>query len=450
MEKIIAWWAKNPVAANLLMVGILLAGVLGFVGMEREAFPVFKPNQVEISVPWPGAAPQEVEEQIVMRIEEALNELDNVYRVYATAFENAAQIRVLTHAGVDINDFVDDVKNAVDTINGFPRDMENPLIKRTVYRNEMMRVAVHGQNMSEQQLTRLAEDLRDEVARLPYVSIVNLFGVRPEEVSIELSERAMRRYGLTFDDVANAIRSSSINLSSGSIRTETGDVRLRARNLADTQQDFEEIVVRQTADGGIVHLSDVATVIDGFEDEEILATLDGDPAVLLQVLTSDEMQVVKTSEAVHAWIAQRTPTLPQGVELTMWFDSADIYTTRMATISKSAYLGLFLVFVVLILSLRPKVALWVTVGIAVAFMGTFSLLPANDVSLNIMSTFAFLLVLGIVVDDAIVVGESIHHYSHEMGGGVEAAIAGAYSVSKPVIFAVLTTMIAFAPWFFIS
>ncbi|MEH6636037.1 MAG: efflux RND transporter permease subunit [Halioglobus sp.] len=450
MEKIIAWWAKNPVAANLLMVGILLAGVLGFVGMEREAFPVFKPNQVEIFVPWPGAAPQEVEEQIIMRIEEALNELDNVYRVYATAFENAAQIQVVTFAGVDINDFVDDVKNAVDTINGFPRDMENPLIKRTVYRNEMMRIAVHGQNMSEQQLTRLAEDLRDEVARLPYVSIVNLFGVRPEEVSIELSERAMRRYGLSFDDVANAIRSSSINLSSGSIRTETGDVRLRARNLADTQQDFEKIVVRQSADGGIVHVSDVATVLDGFEDEEILATLDGDPAVLLQVLTSDEMQVVKTSEAVHAWIAQRTPTLPQGVELTMWFDSADIYTTRMATISKSAYLGLFLVFIVLILSLRPKVALWVTAGIAVAFMGTFSLLPANDVSLNIMSTFAFLLVLGIVVDDAIVVGESIHHYSHEMGGGVEAAIAGAYSVSKPVIFAVLTTMIAFAPWFFIS
>lgn len=450
MKNLISWWARNPVAANLLMVGILLAGFLGFVGMEREAFPLFKPNQVGITVPWPGAAPQEVEEQIVLRIEEALNELDNVYRVYATAAENVANIQVLTYAGVDINDFVDDVKNAVDTIYSFPRDMENPQIRRTVFRQEMMRVAVHGPNMSEQQLTRLAEDLRDEVARLPFVSIVDLFGVRPEEVSIELSERAMRRYGLTFDDVANAIRSSSINLSSGSIRTETGDVRLRARNMADTQQDFERIVVRQSADGGIVRVSDVATVIDGFEDAEILATLNGEPAVLLQVLTSDEMQVVKTSEAVQAWMAQRRPTLPQGVELTMWFDSADIYTTRMATISTSAYMGLFLVFVVLILTLRPKVALWVTAGIAVAFIGTFSLLPANDVSLNIMSTFAFLLVLGIVVDDAIVVGESIHQYSHDIGGGVEASIAGAYAVSKPVIFAVLTTMIAFAPWFFIS
>ncbi len=450
MEKIIAWWAHNPVAANLLMVGILLAGLLGFKSMEREAFPAFKPNQVEIVVPWPGAAPQEVEEQIILRIEEALSELDNVYRVRSTASENAANIQVLTYAGVDINDFVDDVKNAVDTITSFPRDMENPRIKRTTFRSEMMRVAIHGQNMTEQQLTRLAEDLRDEVARLPYVSIVNLFGVRPEEVSIELSERAMRRYGVTFDEVANAIRSNSINLSSGRVRTATGDVRLRARNLADTEQDFAKIVVRQADDGGIIHVGDVATVIDGFEDEEILATMNGEPAVLLQVLTSDEMQVVKTSKAVNAWIEERNPTLPEGVQLTMWFDTADIYEARMNTISQSAYMGLFLVFIVLILSLRPLVALWVTAGIAVAFMGTFALLPANDVSLNIMSTFAFLLVLGIVVDDAIVVGESIHHYSHETGGGIEAAIAGAYSVSKPVIFAVLTTMIAFAPWFFIS
>ena len=450
MKNIIAWWANNPVAANLLMVGILLAGLLGFMTVEREAFPSFKPNQVNINVPWPGAAPQEVEEQIIIRIEEALNELDGVYRVYATAFEGAANIEVLTFAGVDINDFVDDVKNAVDTINSFPRDMENPQVRRTVFRQEMMRVAVHGSNMTEQQLTRLAEDLRDEIARLPYVSIVDLFGVRAEEVSIELSERAMRRYGLTFDEVANAIRSSSVNLSSGRIRTQTGDVRLRARNLADTAQDFAKIVVRQSRDGGIVYVGDVATVIDGFEEEDILATLDGEPAVLLQVLTSDEMQVVKTSTAVKAWIEERNPTLPDGVQLTMWFDTADVYEQRMNTISTSAYLGLFLVFVVLILTLRPKVALWVTVGIAVAFMGTFSLLPAADVSLNIMSTFAFLLVLGIVVDDAIVVGESIHQHSHDMGGGVDAAVAGAYAVSKPVIFAVLTTMIAFAPWFFIS
>lgn len=450
MERLISWWAHNPVAANLLMTGILLAGGLGFYTMEREAFPLFESSRVQIDVPWPGAAPQEVEEQIIIRIEEVLKNLDNVYRVYSTASENLAHIEVLAYAGEDLDNFLNDVKNVVDSVNAMPRDIENPKVQRSIQRNEMMRIAVHSDTLTERELTRLAEELRNEAAALPWVSLVELFGVRREEVSIELSEQAMRRYRLSFDEVANAIRGSSINLSSGRVRTPTGDVLLRARNLADTEQDFAEIIVRQSEGGGIVRLRDVARVIDGFEDEEILATLNGQPAVLLQMMSSDNMQIVKASEAVGAWMKERRRSLPHGVELTTWFDSADIYNQRMDTIGKSAYLGLFLVFLVLILSLRPQVALWVTAGIAVAFMGTFSLLPANDVSLNVMSTFAFLLVLGIVVDDAIVVGESIHNHCQESGGGTESAVAGAYAVSKPVIFAVLTTIIAFAPWFFVS
>ncbi len=449
MKKLIAWWVHNPVAANLLMVGILLAGALGFNAMEREAFPFFKPNQVEIEATWPGAAPQEVEEQIILRIEEALKGVDNVYRVYSTASENLARLDIQTYAGVDLDAFLDEVKNAVDSVTSLPRDVENIQVRRTVFRDEMARVAVHSDVLTERQLVRLAEDLRDEMAGLPYISIVELFGARREEVSIELSELDMRRFGLSFDEVANAVRASSINLSSGQVRTDTGDVRLRARNLADTEQDFARIVVRQTDDGGIVTLADVATIIDGFEDEDILATLDGQPAVLLQVMSQEYMQVVKSSEALRGWIEERRQSLPAGVNLTLWGDSADIYRGTMDTIMDSAYLGLLLVFLVLILTLRPKVALWVTAGIAVAFLGTFSLLPANGVSLNVMSTFAFLLVLGIVVDDAIVVGESIHQHSHS-GGGPDSAIEGAYAVSKPVVFAVLTTVIAFAPWFFVS
>jgi multidrug efflux pump subunit AcrB len=337
----------------------------------------------------------------------------------------------------------------VDSVNSLPRDIEKPQVRRTEYRGEMMRVAVHG-NISERELTRLAEDLRDEVAALPYVSIVNLFGTRPEEVTVELSESSMRRFSVSFSEVANAIRASSINLSSGQVRTATGDVRLRARNMADTQEDFEQIVVRQTSEGAVVRVGDVARVIDGYEENEILATMDGEPAVLIQMQSTDNMQVVKASKAVKDWMEEARQKLPKGVGLTMWFDSADIYDSRMETISKSAYLGLLLVFLILIMSLRPKVALWVTAGIGVAFMGTFSLLPANDVSLNIMSTFAFLLVLGIVVDDAIVVGESIHDHAEKMGGGVEASIMGANAVAKPVIYAVITTMIAFAPWFFLN
>ncbi|MEX1237403.1 MAG: efflux RND transporter permease subunit, partial [Pseudomonadales bacterium] len=257
-------------------------------------------------------------------------------------------------------------------------------------------------------------------------------------------------YGLSFTEVSEAIRGSSINLSSGRIRTETGDVLLRARNIANTEEEFGRIIIRQTDDGATVRLADVARIVDGFEDNEILATMDGEPAVLLQILATDNMQVVKSSDAVRAWMKQTQPKLPQGVSLSLWFDTADMYKSRMGTISKSAYLGLVLVFIILILSLRPQVALWVTVGIGVSFLGAFALLPANDVSLNIMSTFAFLLVLGIVVDDAIVVGESIHQHSHTMGGGLAGAIEGASVVAKPVFFAVLTTMVAFAPWFFLS
>ncbi len=449
MERIISWWTRNPVAANLLMVGILLAGLLGFRAVEREAFPAFEIKQVQIAVVWPGAAPQEVEEQIILRIEQALKDLDNIKRIAATAAEGLATIEVTANTDADINAFVNDVKNRVDAVNGLPRDIEKPQVQRTEVRQEMMRVAVHG-NVSERELTRLAEDLRNEVAALPWVSIVNLFGTRHEEVTIELSEAAMRRFGVNFSDVANAIRASSINLSLGQVRTATGDVRLRARNLADSGQQFESIIVRQTDGGGIVHIGDVAHVIDGFEENRILTTMDDEPAVLLMLLSTDNMQVVKASDAVKAWIARTQPTLPDGIRLSMWFDTADIYKSRMSTISSSAYMGLALVFLVLILSLRPKVALWVTGGIAVSFLGTFALLPANDVSLNIMSTFAFLLVLGIVVDDAIVVGESIHLHSHRLDGGTESAVAGTYAVAKPVIFAVLTTIIAFAPWFFLD
>jgi len=450
MERLIAWWVYNPVAANLLLIGIVLAGVLGFFAMEREVFPTFRTNQVQVQITWPGAAPQEVEEQIITRIEQALKSLDSIWHVYSTAQEGFAEIEIYTYPNEDIEKFVSDVKGIVDSVNSLPRDIEKPRVRRIEYRNEILRLAVHG-FLEERELNRLSEDLRDEVAALPWVSIVELFGTRREEVTIEISEIALRRYSLSFAEVARAIRGSSVNLSSGSIRTETGDVLLRARNMADSEQDFSKIVIRQSDAGGIVRVGDVAKVIDGFEDNEILATMNGEPAVLLQIMSTDNMQVVKTSDAVLGWMEERKKTLPEGVDLSLWFDSADTYKSRMNTIGSSAYLGLILVFLVLILSLRPKVALWVTAGIGVAFVGTFALLPVNDVSLNILSTFAFLLVLGIVVDDAIVVGESIHHHSHlPGGGGPESAITGAYAVSKPVIFAVLTTMVAFAPWFFLT
>jgi len=449
MQNLIAWWVRNPVAANLLMLGILISGWLGLSNIEKEAFPSVSPYQVQIDVVWPGASPQEIEQQVVQRIEDALESVSNVARLRAEARESLASVSVETYPTIDLNGFLNDVKNAVDGITSFPRDIENPRVRRMEWRQEMIRVALVG-DIGERTLTRLAQDLREDFASQPYISKVELFGARKEEVTIELSEQALRRYDLTFAEVANAIRATSINLSSGQVRTATGDIQLRVLNLADNQYDFEQIIIRQTAEGAVIRVGDVARVLDGFEEEDILATLNGAPAVLLQVQSTDDMQVVKSSESTKAWIAQTNKTLPEGVRLELWFDTADIYTSRMDLIAESSVLGLILVFVVLILTLRPRVALWVTAGIGVAFLGAFSLLPANDVSLNVMSTFAFLLVLGIVVDDAIVVGESIHHHTHMGLPGEEAAVTGRLSVARPVIFAVLTTIVAFAPWLFVS
>lgn len=449
MNRMIAWWAKNPVAANLLMLGIVIAGLLSYVQIEREVWPTVRANWVEITVPWPGAAPQEVEEQIVIRIEESLADLDNIERVRSTAAEGFAQIYVEANRRIDIDRFINDVKLRVDGISTFPSDIEPPRVREVLTRNELIRVAVHG-DVGEKRLKRTAEEVRDAMALLPGVSIVELFGVRDEEVSIELSEEAMRRYGLTFDEVARAVRASSLNLSSGSVRTATGDIQLRARNLADTAADFDSIVVREVAGGGAIRVGDVAEVDDGFVDTEILATLNGEPAVLVQVMTQENMDVVKTSRSVQRYVQEAQDSLPEGVDMTLYFDSSKIYFDRMETIGTSALLGLLLVFAVLILTLRPKVALWVTLGIATAFAGAFIFLPGAGVSLNMLTLFAFLLVIGVVVDDAIVVGESIHTESTATGGGVDSAILGAQLVAKPVVYAVLTTMVVFAPWLFLS
>jgi len=449
MERLIAWWARNTVAANLVMIGIFVAGIIGFNSMEREMDPQVKFPGLEINISWPGAQPQEVEEQIVARIEEAVRDMDAIEWVRSTSGEGFASINILAESQVDFAQFMNDVKVRVDSITSLPRDIEQPRVTQWVNRNEYMRVAVSG-DIGERELRRLAEQLRREVAVLPAITVVELFGVRSEEVTIEVSEEALRRYSLSFSDVADAIRSNSINQSSGAVRTEVGTYQLKVRNQADTEAEFAQIIVRQTPEGGTIRVGDVAKVIDGFEDSPILATLNGEPAVLIQVMSTELMDIVTASESVRGWIEKRRATLPAGASLTLWTDNAEDFKSRMDTILSSAGMGLLLVMGVLLLTLRPKVAFWVAVGIATSYLGAFVFLPSVDVSLNMLSTFAFLLVLGIVVDDAIVVGEGIHGKEKETNGGVQAAISGTMLVAKPVIFGVVTTIIAFLPWLFLD
>jgi multidrug efflux pump subunit AcrB len=449
MNGLIEWWARNSVAANLLMVGIFVAGIIGFSSMEREMDPQVRFPGLEINVTWPGAAPQEVEEQIVARIEESVSDMDEIEWVRSTSAEGYGGVYILAEQQVDFTQFMNDVKIRVDSISSFPRDIEPPQVRQWVNRQEFIRVAVHG-DLTERELKRLAEKLRREAAVLPSITVVQLFGVRREEVSVQVSEEALRRYGLSFNEVATAIRNTSINQSSGSVRTEVGTYQLKVRGQADTEAEFSNIIIRQTEDGGIIRVGDVATVVDGFEDNPILATLNGEPAVLLQVMTTETMDIVNASESIRKWIDERQETLPKGAKLTLWTDNAEDFRSRMNTIGSSAAIGLFLVMIFLVLTLRPIVAFWVAVGIATAYAGAFVFLPSVGVSLNMLSTFAFLLVLGIVVDDAIVVGEGIHTEAHNTEGGITAAIAGAQLVAKPVIFGVLTTIMAFMPWLFLS
>ncbi|MEM7707075.1 MAG: efflux RND transporter permease subunit [Pseudomonadota bacterium] len=449
MKRLISWWASNPVAANLMMVGIFVAGIIGFGQLEREMEPQVRFPGLQIQVAWPGAAPQEVEEQIVSRIEEAVRDLDNIEWVRSSSGEGSGEVYILAEQQVDFARFMNDVKIRVDGISSFPRDVEPPRVQQWFNRDEFIRVAVHG-DLGERDLKRLAEQLRREVAALPAITVVELFGTRREEVSIQVSESALRRYGLTFADVADAIRANSLNQSSGAVRTEVGTYQLKVRSQADTQSDFASIIVRQNAEGGTIRVGDVATVVDGFEDNEILATLNGEPAVLLQVMTTETMDIVKASESIRTWLDERRDTLPPEARLTLWTDNAVDFKGRMKTIGSAAGQGLLLVMLVLLFTLRPIVAFWVAVGIATAYAGTFVFLPSVDVSLNMLSTFAFLLVLGIVVDDAIIVGESIHTQSHNIDHPVKAAATGTSLVAKPVIFGVLTTVLAFLPWLFLS
>ncbi len=451
MNRIIKWWASNPVAANLLMIACLIGGVISYIQIERELDPYVEFPGAWTYVAWPGASPQDVEEQIIVRMEEALSQVDGVNRMWAFAGEGGGTVTVVGKNGVDGAKLMTDVKRQIDSINAFPPAAEEPQINIFRNRDEIIRLAVSGDDtISERELKRFAEKTRREIGLLGFIPAVELFGVRGEEVSIEVSEETLRRYGLTLNEVAQAVRGTSVNASSGSVRTEIGNMQLRTRNQADTQADFENIIVSQDASGATIRVKDIAVVIDGFEQVDLLATVNGKRTILVQIMSGPSMDIVKMSKNVTGYLEGINDDLPEGISITTWEDDSDAYTGRIKTIAKNFFTGLLLVCLTLMLFLRPAIAFWVSIGIATAFAGGLALLPLFDVSFNMISTFAFLLVIGVIVDDAIIVGEAIHFKTEEGETGLDAAVNGTNMVIKPVIFAVLTTMIFFAPWMYLS
>ncbi|WP_341938227.1 efflux RND transporter permease subunit [Marinimicrobium sp. C2-29] len=444
MNRLIQWFVENRVAANLLMVLIFVGALTSLGKLDKEVFPTVALDFVEVSMSYPGAGPSEVEEQVVIRIEEAIADIDGIEEITSTARQGRGTVTAEVVEGYDAQEVLNAIKTQVDAINTFPGDVERPVTRQRVGRSFLMSLALYG-DVSEAALKETGWRVRNELTLLDGVSHVELNGTRPYEMGIEVSEVNLRRYGLSFDQVAQAVGSSSLNIPAGVIRARDGDIQIQTRNQAYTAEDFGRIPVISRADGSEVLLRDVADIEDGFDDWSVFAQFNGKPSVFLELSITENPNIVDSAEQVKAYIDQNRTLLPAGVELEVWRDMSRLYEGRLNLLLENAVTGLVLVFIVLMLFLRPILAVWVCVGIATAFAGAVWLMPYTGVSVNMISLFAFLLVLGIVVDDAIIVGESIYT-SHQRGlKGTASAASGAKTVSIPVFFAVLSTMIFFAP-----
>ncbi len=445
----IAWFARNGVAAKMMVVVILVGGLMSAFTIRKEVFPEFSSDRITISMLYRGAAPEEVEDAVSVRIEEALQGLDGIKEIRSTSAEGVAAVTVELLPGVDSSKVMDDIKAEVDAIDTFPDETDKPTIKELIIRSQVINIAVAG-TADETALKRMGERVRDEVSKLPGITQVELVVARPYEVSIEVSEFSLRRYGLTFDEVARAVRRSSLDLPGGSIKTKGGEYLLRVKGQAYHSPQFERIPLRTLPDGSRLLLGDVAEVIDGFEETVQFARFNDMPAVVVQVFRVGDQSAIRISETVKKYTVEAQTRMPAGIILAPYQDYSEFLRSRLQLLLKNALIGGICVFFVLALFMRFRLALWVSFGIPISFLGTLWVMPTLDVSINMMSLFAFLLVLGIVVDDAIVVSENI--YTHVQNGydGLTAGIKGAREVAVPVIFSVMTTIAAFAPMAMVS
>ena len=395
MNRGIAWLVANPVAANLLMVLFVASGLLATSTIRQEVFPEVTLEQVSIHVPYLGAAPEDVEQAVVTRIEEAIQGIDGIRRIRSTAAEGSASVVAELQLGADSRRVVDDVKNQVDAISTFPVETEKPIIRDVIARNQVVDVVLSGET-DVAVLKTLAERVRDELAALPEISQTDIVGAPPAELSIEVSEAALRRHGLTFDDVVTAVRRSSLDVPGGSVRTDGGEILLRTIGQAYRGADYEDLVLWTRSDGSRLRVGDVATVVDGFAETGQQARFDGEPAVMISVFRIGDQNALDVSAAVERYVENKRTGLPEGISLTIWRDTAEELNDRLSLMLGNAASGFLLVFVLLALFLDLRLACWVGFGIPIAFLGAIAVMPALGASINVVSTFAFVLVLGIV------------------------------------------------------
>ena len=444
MKRIIGWFVGNPVAANLLMMILVVGGLISVFQIRQEEMPAIDLDVVTVTVPYLGAAPEEVENGVSLRIEEALEGIRGIYRMTSIASEGAGRVILELETGADRIQTANEIKSQIDAISTFPRETERPIVSLLTTLNSGLEIVING-DTDERTLKELALEIRNDIAAMEGISSVEVTYVRPDEISIEVSEQTLRRMGLTFDQVANAVRRTSLDMPGGSIKSGAGEILLRTQGQAYTGKDFRDIVVVSREDGTRVYLDEIATIVDGFQEGEIQARFDGTPAAIVKVNQVGEEDVVEISAMVRAYVEEARGRMPDGIELTIWQDESDALQARIGILLGSAATGLALVLLLLTLPLQFRLAMWVAAGIPIAMLGTIAVFGALGITISTLSVVAFILVLGIVVDDAIVVGERV--YAHEMQGKDQftAAVEGTSEVAVPVIFGVLTTVAAFTP-----
>ncbi|MBQ4863063.1 efflux RND transporter permease subunit [Pseudoalteromonas sp. MMG013] len=446
----IAWFTRNHVAANLLMISILLGGLFSVsTQIPLEVFPSFETDRISVNMSLRGATPEDVEQGVAIRIEEAVQDLEGIKKISSRSAEGSASVTIEVDTGYDARDMLADIKSRVDAINTFPADAEKPVISLAQRKRDVITVTVSG-DYSEKETRELAEQVRDDLLRIDGVTQIELDGVRDYEIAIEVSQDKLRQYNLTIDQVSNLIASSSADVSAGNLKSSGGDILLRSKGQAYRKDEFAQIAIKTNADGSVIRLDDIATILDDFEETPVRTRFNGKQAAFIEVYRIGQQSAIEVADKIKAYIESRQDTLPYGYELSYWDDDSTIVKNRISTLTSNAMQGGILVLALLTLFLRPAIAFWVFIGIPVSFMGAFLAMPFFGITLNIMSLFGFILVLGIVVDDAIVTGENIYTHLNSAESGEQAAIRGTTEVATPVTFGILTTVAAFLPLAFID
>ncbi len=448
----IAWFVRNPVAANILMVLVMVLGAYSTINrIPLEVFPEFELDIVNITVAYPGATPREVEDGIITRVEEAIADLQGITEILSDASEGSAQIRIEIDKQHDVTELVNQIKTRVDGItNRLPADAERPVVEQLTRRREVISVVLASNQLSEAELRLQAEEVRDEMLRLPGITQADLGGVRPFEISISVPQTTLRQYGITLDTIAQAIRNASRDIPGGTVKTSGGDILVRSLGQAYQQAEFANITVISGKDGSTIRLGDIASINDGFNEDELYSEYDGRRAAFINVYRIGDQNAITLANTIKDYISTRNARLPAGTTLDYWRDNSKTIKARLATLTSSAIQSAILVFIVLTLFLRIDLAFWIMLGIPVSFLGALWLMPELGVTLNLVSMFAFILVLGIVVDDAIVTGENIYSHVKRHDDPLRAAVEGTQEITIPVTFGVMTTVAAFSPLLFMA